>query len=103
VEVYIAEGPIITISIGHSANLTCHVKDEVGTVFLFWHFNGQVITEDEMEIREIEIYKQLGKTSISRLFIAKAKPTDEGLYSCQPSYTDPTSINLKVMKGKGST
>ncbi|GFT98575.1 hypothetical protein NPIL_232791 [Nephila pilipes] len=56
-----------------------------------------------MEIRQIEIYKQLGKESISRLFIAKAKPSDAGYYSCQPSYADPKSIYLQVMKGEEPT
>ncbi|GBM35724.1 hypothetical protein AVEN_58406-1 [Araneus ventricosus] len=100
VEAYISEGPILYIKSGSPVNLTCHVKDQVGTVFLFWYHNGRVLDEGEKKHRGIEVFTEFGPTSISRLFIAKAKESDSGNYSCQPSYAEPANITLQVLNGK---
>ncbi|GFT49634.1 uncharacterized protein NPIL_27401 [Nephila pilipes] len=100
VEAYISEGPILYIKRGSPVNLTCHVKDQVGTVFLFWYYNGKVLNAEEKKQRGIDVFTELGQTTISRLFIAKAKLSDTGNYSCQPSYADPANITLQVLSGE---
>ncbi|KAF8793683.1 Obscurin-like protein 1 like protein [Argiope bruennichi] len=100
VEAYISEGPILYIKSGSPVNLTCHVKDQVGTVFLFWYHNGRVLDEGEKKHRGIEVFTEFGPTSISRLYIAKAKESDSGNYSCQPSYAEPANITLQVLNGE---
>lgn len=100
VEAYISEGPILYIKSGSPVNLTCHVKDQVGTVFLFWYHNGRVLDVDEKKHRGIDVFTEFGHTTISRLFIAKAKLSDSGNYSCQPSYAEPANITLQVLNGE---
>ncbi|GFT40806.1 uncharacterized protein NPIL_674701 [Nephila pilipes] len=96
---YITEGPILYVNIGSSVNLTCYVMDEVGTIFLFWYYNGMVLTKEDMHNRGMDSFTELGTTSTSRLFIAKAKDSDAGNYSCKPSYAAPTNITLQVLSG----
>ncbi|GFS51746.1 uncharacterized protein TNIN_218231 [Trichonephila inaurata madagascariensis] len=101
VEAYISEGPVLYIKSDSPVNLTCNVKDQVGTVFLFWYHNGRVLDVDEKKHRGIDVFTDFGPTStISRLFIAKAKLSDSGKYSCQPSYAEPANITLQVLNGK---
>ncbi|GFT69021.1 uncharacterized protein NPIL_677921 [Nephila pilipes] len=96
---YILEGPIVFIDIGSPVNLTCEVQDVVGTLFLFWDHNGTVLTKEKMYDRAIEYFMVLGTYSKSRLFIAEAKFSDAGIYSCHPSYANPTSITLHIVNG----
>ncbi|GFY53597.1 uncharacterized protein TNIN_406241 [Trichonephila inaurata madagascariensis] len=101
VEAYISEGPVLYIKSGSPVNLTCHVRDQVGTVFLFWYHNGRVLDIDEKKHRGIDVFTDFGPAStISRLFIAKAKLSDSGNYSCQPSYALPANITLQVLNGE---
>ncbi|CAL1297649.1 unnamed protein product [Larinioides sclopetarius] len=100
VESYISEGPILYIKSGSPVNLTCHVKDQVGTVFLFWYHNGRVLDEGEKKQRGIEVFTEFGSSTVSRLYIAKARETDSGNYSCQPSYSEPANITLQVLNGE---
>ncbi|GFY78972.1 uncharacterized protein TNIN_238031 [Trichonephila inaurata madagascariensis] len=100
VEANISEGPVLYIKSGSPVNLTCYVKDQVGTVFLFWYHNGRVLDVDEKKHRGIDVFTDFGpKSTISRLFIAKAKLSDSGNYSCQPSYAAPANITLQVLNG----
>ncbi|GFU29890.1 uncharacterized protein TNCV_1686811 [Trichonephila clavipes] len=95
VEAFISESPVLSIKWDKPVNITCHVKDPVGTVFLFWYHNGTVLEADEKEQRGIEVFTELGFFSISRLFIANAKLSDSGNYSCQPSYSKPANVTLQ--------
>ncbi|GFT67273.1 uncharacterized protein NPIL_535341 [Nephila pilipes] len=97
VKSYILEGPILFIDIGSPVNLTCEVEDVVGILFLFWNRNGTVLTKQEMYNRGIEYFMVLGTYSKSRLFVAKAKFSDARIYSCHPSYANPTNIILLVV------
>ncbi|GFY42318.1 uncharacterized protein TNIN_494961 [Trichonephila inaurata madagascariensis] len=100
VEAFIPEAPVLSIKSDNPVHLTCHVKDPEGTVFLFWYHNGAVLDAYEKELRGIEVDTEFGITSISRLFIAKAKLSDSGNYSCQPSYSKPANVTLYVLNGK---
>ncbi|GFR02407.1 uncharacterized protein TNCT_351191 [Trichonephila clavata] len=100
VEAYISEGPMLYIKSGNPVNLTCHVKDQVGTVFLFWYYNGRVLDADEKKRRDIDVFTDFRPITISRLFFAKAKLSDSGKYSCHPSYAKPANITLQVLNGE---
>ncbi|GIX74271.1 uncharacterized protein CEXT_150721 [Caerostris extrusa] len=99
VEATIWEGPLLYVKSGSPVNLTCHVQDPMGTVFLFWYHNGRVLDEGQKRRRQIEVVTELGTTSTSRLYIAKATQEDSGNYSCQPSYSEPANITLQVLNG----
>ncbi|GIY71756.1 uncharacterized protein CDAR_93121 [Caerostris darwini] len=98
VEVTILEGPLLYINNGSPVNLTCRVRDPLGTVFLFWYHNGHAIGEGEMRRRQI--HTKFGTSSTSRLYITKAKQEDSGYYSCQPSYAEPANTTLQVLNCK---
>ncbi|GIX97753.1 uncharacterized protein CDAR_582541 [Caerostris darwini] len=100
VEATIWEGPLLYVKSGSPVNLTCHVQDPMGTVFLFWYHNGHVLDEGQKRRRQIEVVTELGITSTSRLYIAKATQEDSGNYSCQPSYSEPANITLQVLNGQ---
>ncbi|GFQ77771.1 uncharacterized protein TNCT_535711 [Trichonephila clavata] len=100
VEAYISEGPMLYIKSGNPVNLTCHVKDQLGTVFLLWYYNGRVLDDDEKKRRDIHVFTDFRSTTISRLFFAKPKLSDSGKYSCQPSYAKPANITLQVLNGE---
>lgn len=47
----------------------------------------------------IKVTTENGPTTVSRLRIQNARPTDSGNYSCQPSYADPANITVHVLNG----
>ncbi|GFY66121.1 uncharacterized protein TNIN_260891 [Trichonephila inaurata madagascariensis] len=97
VETLILEAPILSIKSGNPVNLTCLVKDQVGTVFIFWYHNGAVLGADEKEQSGMEVFTEFGLISTSRLFIANTKLSDSGNYTCQPSYSEPAIVTLRVL------
>ncbi|GFT77740.1 uncharacterized protein NPIL_344151 [Nephila pilipes] len=102
-EAQISKGPILQVKAGYPFNITCLVKDDVGSLYFFWYFNNKTISDDMLISRKIRIYEKLGIHGYSRLFIAKAKPSDVGIYSCHPSYAHPANIILQVVKGEEPT
>ncbi|GIY38530.1 uncharacterized protein CDAR_68921 [Caerostris darwini] len=100
VEATIWEGSLLYIKNGSPVNLTCYVQDPMGTVFLFWYHNGNVIDEGVKRSRQIEVVTEMGTTTMSRLYIAKATQEDSGNYSCHPSYAEPANITLQVLNGQ---
>ncbi|GFR01933.1 uncharacterized protein TNCT_282471 [Trichonephila clavata] len=88
------------IKSGSPVNLTCHVKEQVGTVFLLWYLNGRLLDVDEKKRLGIDVFTDFEPTTISRLFIAKL--SESGNFICQPSYAKPANITLKVLNGEGN-
>ncbi|PRD23031.1 UNVERIFIED_CONTAM: hypothetical protein NCL1_47510 [Trichonephila clavipes] len=97
---HIPEGPNLYIQSGSTINLTCIITESTSPpVFVFWYHDDRMINYDSSR-GGIKVTTENGPTTVSRLRIQNARPTDSGNYSCQPSYADPANITVHVLNGK---
>ncbi|XP_015924559.1 uncharacterized protein [Parasteatoda tepidariorum] len=97
---YIPEGPNLYIQSGSTINLTCIITESTSPpVFVFWYHDDRMINYDSSR-GGIRVTTENGPTTVSRLRIQNARPTDSGNYSCQPSYADPANITVHVLNGE---
>ncbi|XP_023217411.1 zwei Ig domain protein zig-8-like isoform X2 [Centruroides vittatus] len=95
----IPEGPHLYIQSGNTINLTCIITESTSPpVYVFWYHDDKVINYDST--RGIRVATEKGPTTISRLQIHNAHPSDSGNYSCVPSYADPANITVHVLNGE---
>ncbi|GFW87908.1 uncharacterized protein TNCV_1360121 [Trichonephila clavipes] len=97
---HIPEGPNLYIQSGSTINLTCIITESTSPpVFVFWYHDDRMINYDSSR-GGIKVTTENGPTTVSRLRIQNARPTDSGNYSCQPSYADPANITVHVLNGE---
>ncbi|KAG8192542.1 hypothetical protein JTE90_015177 [Oedothorax gibbosus] len=97
---HIPEGPNLYIQSGSTINLTCIITESTSPpVFVFWFHDDRMINYDSSR-GGIRVTTENGPTTVSRLRIQNARPTDSGNYSCQPSYADPANITVHVLNGE---
>lgn len=65
---------------------------------ILWFF-AQVINFDSPR-GGISLVTEKGPETTSRLMIQKAVPSDSGIYKCEPSNANPSSIKVHVVNGK---
>lgn len=96
----IPEGPHLYIQSGNTINLTCIITESTSPpVYVFWYHDDKVINYDSTR-GGIRVATEKGPTTISRLQIHNAHPSDSGNYSCVPSYADPANITVHVLNGE---
>ncbi|XP_067127854.1 tyrosine-protein kinase receptor TYRO3-like [Centruroides vittatus] len=96
----IPEGPNLYIQSGSTINLTCIITESTTPpVFVFWYHDDRMINYDSTR-GGIKVTTERGPTTVSRLQIHNAKPSDSGKYSCMPSYADPANITVHVLNGE---
>ncbi|GIX99422.1 hypothetical protein CDAR_297371 [Caerostris darwini] len=99
---HIPEGPNLYIQSGSTINLTCIITESTSPpVYVFWYHDDRMINYDSSR-GGIRVNTENGPTTVSRLRIQNARPTDSGNYSCQPSYADPANITVHVLNGECS-
>ncbi|KFM81311.1 hypothetical protein X975_09141, partial [Stegodyphus mimosarum] len=97
---HIPEGPNLYIQSGSTINLTCIITESTSPpVYVFWYHDDRMINYDSSR-GGIRVTTENGPTTVSRLRIQNARPTDSGNYSCQPSYADPANITVHVLNGE---
>ncbi|KAF8764720.1 lachesin-like isoform X2 [Argiope bruennichi] len=97
---HIPEGPNLYIQSGSTINLTCIITESTSPpVFVFWYHDDRMINYDSSR-GGIKVTTENGPTTVSRLRIQNARPSDSGNYSCQPSYADPANITVHVLNGE---
>lgn len=88
------------VKTGSSINLTCVItQSPEPPAFVFWYHDDRMINYDPSR-GEITIQKNGGDSALSRLYIKDAQPDDSGNYTCCPSNTAATSIQVYVLNGE---
>ncbi|KAL6435715.1 zwei Ig domain protein zig-8 [Cataglyphis hispanica] len=89
--------PDLFVNKGSTINLTCVVKyAPEPPPTMTWSHNTDVINFDSPR-GGISLVTEKGPETTSRLMIQKAVPSDSGIYQCEPSNANPSSIKVHVV------
>lgn len=98
----IPEGPEVFIRSGSTIHLSCVITGPASpSAYVFWYRDGSVINYDSPRGR-VRVTTDKGKTTVSRLQIAKARATDGGDYACKPSYSETANVTIHIISFTGS-
>ncbi|XP_043203712.1 uncharacterized protein LOC122371438, partial [Amphibalanus amphitrite] len=93
-------GPELFIDTESTINLTCVVRrSPEPPPFIFWKHNDQVISYDSSR-GGVSVVTIKGAVTASYLLIQRARPSDSGRYSCQPSGASQQSLRVHVLQGE---
>ncbi|XP_020300324.1 zwei Ig domain protein zig-8-like isoform X4 [Pseudomyrmex gracilis] len=93
----IVGAPDLFVNKGSTINLTCVVKyAPEPPPSMTWSHNGDTINFDSPR-GGISLVTEKGPETTSRLMIQKAVPSDSGIYRCEPSNANPSSIKVHVV------
>ncbi|KAL0128915.1 hypothetical protein PUN28_003941 [Cardiocondyla obscurior] len=93
----IVGAPDLFVNKGSTINLTCVVKfAPEPPPTMTWSHNSEVINFDSPR-GGISLVTEKGPETTSRLMIQKAVPSDSGIYRCEPSNANPSSIKVHVV------
>ncbi|EFN73636.1 Limbic system-associated membrane protein, partial [Camponotus floridanus] len=96
----IVGAPDLFVNKGSTINLTCVVKyAPEPPPTMTWSHNADVINFDSPR-GGISLVTEKGPETTSRLMIQKAVPSDSGIYKCEPSNANPSSIKVHVVNGE---
>ncbi|XP_012062494.1 PREDICTED: muscle M-line assembly protein unc-89-like [Atta cephalotes] len=89
--------PDLFVNKGSTINLTCVVKyAPEPPPTMTWSHNTEVINFDSPR-GGISLVTEKGPETTSRLMIQKAVSSDSGIYRCEPSNANPSSIKVHVV------
>ncbi|XP_046400865.1 lachesin-like [Ischnura elegans] len=89
--------PDLYIDRGSTINLTCVVLySPEPPAYIFWNHNDAIISYDSPR-GGVSVITEKGETTTSFLLIQKAKPSDSGRYTCNPSNAQAKSITVHVL------
>ncbi|KAF4531496.1 hypothetical protein B566_EDAN004092, partial [Ephemera danica] len=95
--------PDLYIDRGSTINLTCVVLySPEPPAFIFWNHNDAQIISYDSSRGGVSVITEKGDTTTSFLLIQRAKPSDSGKYTCNPSNAQPKSITVHVLNGEDS-
>lgn len=93
-------GPEIYINKGSTMNLTCIVKHSPEPPpSIYWMHNQADINYDSPR-GGVSVITEKGDVTISFLLIQRAKDTDSGKYTCNPSNANPKTVVVHVLNGE---
>ncbi|XP_063232204.1 hemicentin-1-like isoform X2 [Bacillus rossius redtenbacheri] len=93
-------GPDLYIDRGSTINLTCVVLfSPEPPAYIFWNHNEAIISYDSPR-GGVSVITEKGETTTSFLLIQKARPSDSGVYQCNPSNAQPKSVTVHVLNGE---
>ncbi|XP_050435857.1 zwei Ig domain protein zig-8-like [Adelges cooleyi] len=93
-------GPEIFIDRGSTINLTCVVlHSPEPPSYIFWNHNNAIISYDSPR-GGVNVVTEKGAVTTSHLLIQEARVEDNGRYQCNPSNSQPKSINVHVLNGE---
>lgn len=88
------------VKTGSTMTLQCVItQSPEPPVFIFWYHEDAVINYATTR-RNIQVQTLKEDTTVSRLVITNAQPSDSGNYTCAPSEADPTSVMVHVLNGE---
>ncbi|XP_065333811.1 lachesin-like isoform X1 [Cloeon dipterum] len=94
--------PDLYIDRGSTINLTCVVLySPEPPAYIFWNHNDAIISYDSTR-GGVSVITEKGETTTSFLLIQRAKSSDSGKYTCNPSNAQPKSIMVHVLNGEDS-
>lgn len=95
----IVGGPEIHLDEGSTMNLTCIVRDSPEPPHhIFWYHNKQSISYNSARGGVSQITEK-GDVTASFLLIQKARLSDSGPYSCEPSLGHVANVTVHVIRG----
>ncbi|KAK1116931.1 hypothetical protein K0M31_017148 [Melipona bicolor] len=95
----IVGAPDLFVNKGSTINLTCVVRyAPEPPPMMIWSHNTEVINFDSPR-GGISLVTEKGPETTSRLMIQKAVQSDSGIYTCEPSNANPSSIKVHVVNG----
>ncbi|XP_043474540.1 lachesin-like isoform X2 [Leptopilina heterotoma] len=90
-------GPDLYIDRGSTINLTCIVlQSPEPPAYIFWNHNNAIISYDSTR-GGVSVVTEKGDSTTSFLLVQRAKPSDSGRYTCNPSNAQPKSITVHVL------
>ncbi|XP_043474542.1 lachesin-like isoform X4 [Leptopilina heterotoma] len=93
-------GPDLYIDRGSTINLTCIVlQSPEPPAYIFWNHNNAIISYDSTR-GGVSVVTEKGDSTTSFLLVQRAKPSDSGRYTCNPSNAQPKSITVHVLNGE---
>lgn len=93
-------GPEMYINKGSTMNLTCIVKHSPEPPpSIYWMHNQADINYDSPR-GGVTVITEKGDITISYLLIQRAKDTDSGKYTCNPSNANPKTVIVHVLNGE---
>ncbi|CAD0198987.1 unnamed protein product [Chrysodeixis includens] len=93
-------GPDLYIDRGSTINLTCVVLySPEPPAYIFWNHNDAIISYDSPR-GGVSVVTEKGETTTSFLLIQQARPSDSGMYQCNPSNAQSKSVMVHVLNGE---
>ncbi|XP_056638513.1 cell adhesion molecule 4-like isoform X2 [Diorhabda sublineata] len=90
-------GPEMYINKGSTMNLTCIVKHSPEPPpTIYWAHNSQEINYDSPR-GGVNVITEKGDNTVSYLLIQKARDSDSGKYTCNPSNANPKTLTVHVL------
>ncbi|XP_018329310.1 T-lymphocyte activation antigen CD86 [Agrilus planipennis] len=92
-------GPEMFINRGSTMNLTCIVQHSPEPPpSIFWTHNSQEINYDSPR-GGVSVITEKGEITVSYLLVQRAKDSDSGKYTCNPTTANPASVVVHVLNG----
>ncbi|CAG9859870.1 unnamed protein product [Phyllotreta striolata] len=93
-------GPEMYINKGSTMNLTCIVKHSPEPPpAIYWTHNSQEINYDSPR-GGVSVITEKGDNTVSYLLVQRARDSDSGKYTCNPSNANPKTLVVHVLNGE---
>ncbi|XP_074034527.1 twitchin-like [Leptinotarsa decemlineata] len=88
------------INKGSTMNLTCMVKHSPEPPpSIYWTHNSQEINYDSPR-GGVSVITEKGDNTVSYLLVQRARDSDSGKYTCNPSNANPKTLIVHVLNGE---
>ncbi|XP_065168018.1 zwei Ig domain protein zig-8-like isoform X1 [Atheta coriaria] len=97
-------GPEMYINKGSTMNLTCIVKHSPEPPpSIYWTHNGAFVLQEinyDSPRGGVSVITEKGDITVSYLLVQRARDSDSGKYTCNPSNANPKSVIVHVLNGE---
>lgn len=94
-------GPEFHVDVGSHVNLTCIVQYcPEAPEYVFWQHHDKALNHDSPRGGVAIVTDKSSPVTSTSLLLPKARLSDSGKYSCNPSNADPASVTLHVLQGE---